>query len=100
MESAEARPAGADAEVLRLAGVADEGHHLLLHVPGVQSLPPPLLGHGQAGQLAAHQVEGRVERNSMRTEMPTTITMRGREGGPSTIQNNTTTTMTMERVEK
>jgi hypothetical protein len=52
------------------------------------------------GELLFHVGKGRVERNSMRTEMPSTITMRGREGGPATIQNNTTTSMTMERVEK
>lgn len=52
------------------------------------------------GELLFNIARGRVERNSMRTEMPATITMRGREGGPATIQNNTTTSMTMERVEK
>ena len=52
------------------------------------------------GELLFNVAKGRVERNSMRTEMPTTVTMRGREGGPSTMQNNTTTSMTMERVEK
>jgi hypothetical protein len=52
------------------------------------------------GELLFNIGKGRVERNSMRTEMPSTITMRGREGGPATMQNNTTTTMTMERIEK
>lgn len=53
------------------------------------------------GELLFHIGKGRVERNSMRTEMPSTVTMRGREGGPATtMQNNTTTSMTMERVEK
>jgi hypothetical protein len=52
------------------------------------------------GELLFNIAKGRVERNSMRTVMPSTITMRGREGGPATVQNTTTTTMTMERVEK
>jgi hypothetical protein len=52
------------------------------------------------GELLFNVAKGRVERNSMRTEMATTVTMRGREGGPSTMQNNTTTSMTMARVEK
>lgn len=52
------------------------------------------------GELLFHIGKGRVERNTMRTVMPSTVTMRGRDGGPSTVQNNTTTSMTMERVEK
>jgi hypothetical protein len=52
------------------------------------------------GELVFNVGKGRVERNSMRTDMPSTVTMRGREGGPATMQNNTTTSMTMERVEK
>ena len=52
------------------------------------------------GELLFHIGKGRVERNSMLTDMPTTITMRGREGGPTTMQNNTKTSMTMERIDK
>ena len=43
---------------------------------------------------------GRIETNSMRTDMPSTVTMRGPDGGPVTMQNKTKTTMTMELVEK
>lgn len=69
--------------------------------PGTGASMTVRLGASQGeGELIFHVGKGRVERNSMRTRMPSTVTMRGREGGPATIQNNTTTSMTMERVEK
>ena len=48
VEGAEARARGGDAEVGRLADLADEGDDLLLHVAGVEGLPPRLLGDRQA----------------------------------------------------
>jgi len=48
------------------------------------------------GELVFHVTRGRVERNTMRTDMPSTITVRGQDGAPMTMQNNTKTTMTME----
>ena len=50
------------------------------------------------GELLFHIGKGRVERNSMRSEMPSTITMRGPDGATITMQNDTKTTMTMELV--
>src|SRR4029077_21204978 len=47
VEGAEARPRGGDADVGRLADLADEGDDLLLQVARVERLPPRLLGHRQ-----------------------------------------------------
>jgi hypothetical protein len=85
------------------AAVARVGVTLALRqeaAPGTGSVSVKLGASKGDGELLFHIGKGRVERNTMRTTMPTTITMRGREGGPSTVQNNTTTSMTMERVEK
>lgn len=68
--------------------------------PGAGSVTVKLGPSKGEGELLFHIGKGRVERNTMRTEMPATVTMRGREGGPSTLQNRTTTSMTMERIEK
>ena len=69
--------------------------------PGAAASMSVKLGPSKGeGELLFHIGKGRVERNSMRSEMPSTITMRGREGGPATMQNNTTTSMTLERIEK
>lgn len=50
------------------------------------------------GELLFQVGKGRVERNTMRTDMPSTVTVRAPDGGPMNIQNNTKTTMTMELV--
>jgi hypothetical protein len=49
------------------------------------------------GEVIFSIARGRVDKNSMRTDMPATVTMRGPDG-PMTLQNNTKTTMTMEVV--
>ena len=60
------------------------------------------LGAGSKGEgeLLFNVGRGRVETNTMRTDMPTTITMRAPDGATITVQNNSKTTMTMNRVEK
>lgn len=50
------------------------------------------------GELLFRIGKGRIERNSMRTEMPSTITIRGQDGQPVTFRNQSQTTMTMELV--
>jgi hypothetical protein len=52
------------------------------------------------GEVVFSIGRGRIETNVMRTDMPSTITMRGPDGGTTTIQNNTKTTMTMNRLDK
>jgi hypothetical protein len=70
-------------------------------VPGAGASAVMKLGAGSKGEgeVVFNVGAGRIETNSMRTDMPTTITMRGPEG-TMTLQNTTKTSMTMQRVEK
>jgi hypothetical protein len=52
------------------------------------------------GEVTFHIGQGRIETSSMRTDMPTTVTLRGPDGGAVTLQNHAKTTMTMVRLEK
>lgn len=47
------------------------------------------------GELVFSLARGRIESNTMRTDMPSTITLRTPDAGTITMQNNTRTTMTM-----
>jgi Family of unknown function (DUF6263) len=75
-----------------------------------QALKPPAGGatrvslalgdsHGD-GQLVFDVSRGRIISNSMRTEMPSTVSMIGPEGTPVTFKNRVRTTATMELVTK
>ena len=66
--------------------------------PGSSSMSMRLGNAKGEGELLFNIAKGRVERNTMRSEMPSTITMRGPDGGTITMQNDTKTTMTMELV--
>ena len=52
------------------------------------------------GELLFNVPKGAVQRNTMRTEMPSTMTMRGPNGSPETMQSSTKTTMTMELIKQ
>lgn len=52
------------------------------------------------GELLFDAARGRVRKSTMKTDMPSTISGAGPDGNPVTIRNQTTTTMTMELVEK
>ena len=52
------------------------------------------------GEVVFNIGRGRIDTNSMRTEMPSTVTIRAPDGGTVTMQNTTRTAMTMERIEK
>jgi hypothetical protein len=87
------------------AGMARIGVSLALK----QEAAPPAGPNGMVMKLGAASGEGemlfdlakgRIQRSTMRSDMPSTITMQGPEGSPATMQNKTTTTMTMELVEK
>ena len=47
------------------------------------------------GELVFDVGRGRIDTNTMRTDMPSTITMRTPDGGTITLQSNSKTTMTM-----
>ena len=52
------------------------------------------------GEMLFDLAKGRIQKSTMKSEMPSTITMQGPDGSPATLQNKTTTTMTMELVER
>jgi hypothetical protein len=52
------------------------------------------------GEIRFDLARGRILRGSMRTEMPSTMTMTGPDGRPATMQNTTKTSMTMELIDK
>jgi len=54
--------------------------------------------HG-AGEIVVDVAHGRIVSNSMRTEMPSTVSMIGPEGKPVTFKNRVTTASTMELLE-
>ena len=70
-------------------------------VPGPGASTMVKLGAGSkgTGEVVFNIGRGRIETNSMLTDMPSTVTMRGPDGAAMTLQNNTKTTMTMRRVE-
>ena len=76
---------------------------LALHqenVPSAGASAVMKLGAGSKGEgeVLFDIGRGRITTNAMRTDMPSTVTMRGPEGGPITLQNNSKTSMTMEIV--
>jgi Family of unknown function (DUF6263) len=55
--------------------------------------------HGE-GDLVFDTAHGRIVRSSMRTDMPSTVSMAGPEGSPVMFKNRVKTNATMELVEK
>jgi len=68
--------------------------------PGASTVVKLGAGSKGEGDVTFSVGSGRIEANNMRTDMPSTVTMRGPDGSTMTIQNTTKTTMTMIRVEK
>jgi len=54
--------------------------------------------HGE-GEIVVDVGHGRIVRNTMQTEMPSTVSMIGPEGKPVTFKNRVRTVSTMELVE-
>jgi hypothetical protein len=53
-----------------------------------------------AGEMLFAVTGGKIQRSTMRSDMPSTVVMNGPDGSPATVANKTTITMTMELVEK
>ena len=53
-----------------------------------------------AGEILFSVTRGQIQRSTMRTDLPSTMTMNGPDGSPATMGNKTTTTMTMELVDR
>ena len=71
------------------------------NVPAAGASTMMKLGAGSKGEgeLIFDIARGRVERNSMRSDMPMTVTLRGPDG-VITLQNTSRTAMTMVRLDK
>jgi hypothetical protein len=52
------------------------------------------------GEVLFEPARGRIQRGTMRTDMPSIVTMTSPEGNQASVRNKTTTTTTMELVEK
>ena len=52
------------------------------------------------GEILFDVTRGRIRRNTMRTDMPSVVSMTAPDGSPASVQNKTTTTTTMELVDK
>ncbi len=70
--------------------------------------PPPApngmtvkVGEGKGtGDISFDVAKGRIVKSTMKTDQPSTMTMQGPDGNMATMQNKTTTTMTLELVQK
>jgi hypothetical protein len=87
------------------AAVASIGVELTLKQ---EIAPPPApngmtvrVGEGKGvGEILFEVGKGRIRKSTMKTEQPSTMTVTGPDGTPATMQNRTTTTVTMELVQK
>ncbi len=87
------------------SGVAQIGVDLTLKQevappPGPNGLVMKLGDARGAGSIVFDLAKGRIQKSTMETNMPSTMTMPAPDGSTATMQNKTTTTMTMELVEK
>ena len=70
--------------------------------------PPPAangmilrVGEGKGvGEILFDVAQGRIRKSSMKTDQPSTMSMQTPDGNTATMQNRTTTTVTMELVQK
>ena len=53
-----------------------------------------------AGELLFDVSKGQIRTSTMKTDLPSSVIMNGPDGAPTTVDNKTTITMTMELVEK
>lgn len=52
------------------------------------------------GEILFDAGKGRIRRATMKTDMPSVVSMTAPDGGPASVQNKTTTTTTMELVDR
>lgn len=67
---------------------------------GPRRMTTTLRDNKGAGEILFDAVRGHIQRTTMRTDLTSTVSMNGPDGVPTTMQNRTRTTMTMELVEK
>jgi hypothetical protein len=90
----------ADAPVARISVGLTLKQDVVPPPSGPSGMVMKLAGGRGEGELLFDVGKGHIQRGTMRTELPSTVTMTGPDGAPAMMQNKTTTTMTMERVDK
>jgi hypothetical protein len=90
----------ADAPVARISVGLTLKQEVVPPPSGPSGMVMKLAGGRGDGELLFDVAKGHIQRGAMRTDLPSTVTMTGPDGGPAMMQNKTTTTMTMELVEK
>ena len=90
----------ADAALARVAVALALKQEAVPPPTGPQNLVMTLGASKGDGEVLFEPARGRIQRGTMRTDMPSTVTMTSPEGTRASVQNKTTTTTTMELVEK
>jgi hypothetical protein len=90
----------ADAPLARIAAALVLKQESIPAPAGLQNLVMRLGDSKGDGEIVFEVAKGRIQRTTMRTDMPSIVTMTAPDGGPASVQNKTTTTTTMELVEK
>ena len=91
---------GGDAAVARIAVVLTLKQEVVPPPNGPAAMVITLGEAKGAGEIVFGLKGGRIQRSTMRTDVPSTVVMNGPDGAPATVDNKTTITMTMELVEK
>ena len=68
--------------------------------PGPNGIVVKLGDARGAGEMLFDVAKGRIQKSTMKTDLPSTMTGKSPDGTAATMQNKTTTTMTMELVAK
>lgn len=90
----------ADAPLARIAVTLTLTQEVVPPPSGPANMVMTLEASKGAGEVLFDVSRGHIQRSTMRTDMPSSVTMDGPDGRPTTMHNKTTTTMTMELVEK
>jgi hypothetical protein len=90
----------ADASVARIATALVLKQQSIAAPSGPANVVMTLGNSKGEGEILFDVTRGRIRRNTMRTDMPSVVSMTAPDGSPASVQNKTTTTTTMELVEK
>ena len=90
----------ADGSVARIAAALVLKQESIAAPSGPANVVMTLGNSKGEGEILFDVARGRIRRNTMRTDMPSVVSMTAPDGSPASVQNKTTTTTTMELVEK
>jgi hypothetical protein len=90
----------ADAQIARIAVALVLKQESVAAPSGPANIVMRLGDSKGEGEMMFDVGKGRIRRSTMRTDMPSIVSMTSPDGNPGSVQNKTTTTTTMELVEK